>query len=249
MGNEQNDGAERHVEYDLPVMLDGTVDSVVAKLGEQSDGNLQALIALEKHRENPRTTLIAAIEREIEARREQAEGEANAKIAAAREAGEKAREAEVQDLRDQLEAMRKTVDQLEEAAKLPPAPPEETEFGTRDLVLDARAGEATGIVFATADHRTIAELPALQFGEGAFDATTDGVALDRDVTIDGKTLPRVQIGEIWLIDAEGRGKGVFRLRVPLAVGGGQSAAWRKGDLRFTILDGDKDADAPEKVAA
>lgn len=248
MDNENDTGGERSVEYDLPELLNGTIDMVSSKLGELGDGPLNALIALEKGRENPRTGMLAAIDREIEMRREQAEQAANAKIAAAREAGEQSREAEVRQLRDQLDAMKKTVDQLEEAAKLPPPPPAETEFGTRDLVLDARAGEATGVVFATADHRTIAELPALQFGEGAFEATRDGVALDRDVTIDGKTLPRVQIGEVWLIDGEGRGKGVFRLRVPLAVGGGQSASWRKGDLRFTIL-GDGADDGAEKAAA
>lgn len=210
-------------EYDLAELLKGNVDSIIAKLDELAPVELMTLLQMEKAAEKPRVTVTGAVGHELEQRDKQAQAEQAKAIEDAR-ADERAKAAA------EIEALKKRVDALEdedaEAAALAEDLP-----ACELIEADPEADVPAKVVFTGTDGRTLAALPMLTFGEGAFECRPTGFVLNRKIELP-QFGDRTTLAAVWAVDADNRPVGAARLMKPLQFGGGIRAELSSGSLLF-----------------
>lgn len=241
-------------EFDLPVLLDGNVESIVEKLGDMTDAQLTELRKLEQGGKT-RTTLFAAIDTEVERRRALSteipengnrDGEnVNPQGGEAGDGGERTySQAEVDALLKERDADAAPSDKLYSQAELDAAL-EQAKADWHDaigqLITSADdAGEIdpvelpegqVAVRFLDADGKIIKDLPTLHFGSSDFDA--DGVNLKLNKPIEFPVgAPGTQVAGALLIGPGKQDLGEARLAIPFAVGGGREAKLTAGSLMF-----------------
>lgn len=237
---------EGTVEYDLPVLLDGTVDSVVAKLPDMNRATLTQLRELEDGGKT-RVTLLTAIDAQI----------------AALPPSEQTVPVNGADWPDPMDDTRKrlkvlagaledagypcgpnidliltaasAINELRAPASQPDAAPTAPPRATISLALTdvAEAATALKVCFAGADDVRIEDLGVLQFESADFSTgVPDGNRLLLKPIAFPLEVPAAQVLSVWLLDSMGAEWSVCRLMAPFPVGGGRSASIPAGFLSF-----------------
>lgn len=237
-----NDQAPNDIMYDLPTLIDGAADSIIAKLADLTAVELSGLADLEGARQKPRKTVLDAIAAELEGR----VGDAGAEIVAGAgaldvilpAAGDpdlaQAR-AKIGALEQQLAArdariaeLVAAVDELQGKTGMVATP------APKALALpkkpQAPVVDDYAVVFGDSAGRTITSIKPLQFGAEQF-AEARGAL---------KLLPKIEFGRdgageevcsAWLVKGT---KPVARCEfmTPIAVRGGRMAVIPAGYLAF-----------------
>jgi hypothetical protein len=223
---------ENSVEFDLAELLNGSVDSVKAKLGDMPVDQLRKLLELESG-DKKRETLISAINAEGKSRDDLvADGSANEPLTYTK--------AEVDELLDRQkkrlgDAHAKVVEKLK--AEVPKAG--KNAAAVKPLVLSPKArgivdevfSGVTKIMFVDADNRPLPGLPALPFEPYDYRRSHDRAILDVEVRFPPGLAGHDVVGA-FVLNGDGAPVAVARLVAPFHVGGGMTAVLPPSALSF-----------------
>lgn len=223
-------------DFDTGPVLEKSIEAVTADLGTFSDEQLQQLHDAESEASKPRSGMLKAIHAEL----------------AARDATKREKEvlefAESKGVRvftgDEVEILMadhgERIQSLEAALVArdgaTPAKASDAQPRTLSVTGDAEA-PFIKIAFTGDDDVTLADLPELDFGPGAFtfDRTRKMVTLDQPIVFP-EAARKTEVAKVWLIGANGKAAAVSSMVTPLSVGGGTRATIPAGHLAFHGID-------------
>lgn len=230
-------------DFDTAPHLQKTIDVLTGELGSFTDGQLKALHDAESASDKPRAGMVKAIHAEQSARAHNAAVEEVLKFA--QDKG--VRIYTDNDMSQVVEALKNEhgdrISSLEAALLerdgATPAKAKDPEPRMLSLTGEAEAPYGR-IAFSDDQGMTLADLPELEFGPGAFeqDRARRRVILTQPIVFP-ESARRTEVSKVWLLGTNGKAVAFAQMVTPLAVGGGSRATIPAGHLAFNGV-----ADAP-----
>lgn len=237
---------EKVVDYDLPVLLDGTVESVLEKVGEMPTNVLEQLLELEKGGKT-RSTLLSPVEAELAKRAEEggkapgltgtAAGVTDDKVREAAEAAAQASAGEKTFTQADLDAAVAAAEAKFKASAKATAQPKPKK--AKALVIGDKA-DAPGLVALTGgssivlvdiDDVPIPGLEALATLPTGFQPSGEEVLYTQAIDVPTHVV-RTELGGAFLLDDGGTPVAKAQLVAPFAIGGGRTTKLPPRTLSF-----------------